>query len=472
MRKVISIVMSFIILISTFNVSFAFEIADREVYSKGECERLLTYNGMKVITTYVVYNKGGVEYPAYCLDVTKPGAETGNYILHGGSKIQDVNVWRAVVNGYPYKSVSELGAANEGEAYTATKHAIYTILYNRNVNEYGPIDSDAGRRTYEVYKRIVNAARSSTESMVTDVITSLSTEDNLWEIDDKNPKYVSKIFTHKANHSNGKYEISCKNVKVSGLKITNLDNVDQTTFKIGEKFKILIPIDKMNESGSFEIVAKTELETKPVVYGTTTVPGKQDYALTGYKYEEQYTSLRQEYSKNITKLRIIKKEYNTEKYLPGVKFNLLNENKEVVFGNLVTNTNGQIVLDNMIPGKYYLEETETQEGYVLYTDLIEIGLDYNEEFEIVVNNKKREVTAIEKNFENIEVIASGSDTIIENNLSTSVLEKDNTTVDKTVNVNSTTNVDNNTEVVSTLNTKDEVNIISNTKITKLPKTGY
>ena len=68
MRKVISIVMLFIVLISTFNVSLAFEIADREVYSKGECERLLTYNGMKVITTYVVYNKDGVEYPAYCLD--------------------------------------------------------------------------------------------------------------------------------------------------------------------------------------------------------------------------------------------------------------------------------------------------------------------------------------------------------------------------------------------------------------------
>ena len=83
-------------------------------------------------------------------------------------------------------------------------------------------------------------------------------------------------------------------------------------------------INYRKENGNFEIIARTEIETKPVVYGTTTVPGKQDYALTGHKYEEQYTSLVQEYSKNITKLRIIKKEYNTEKYLPGVKFNLLN----------------------------------------------------------------------------------------------------------------------------------------------------
>ena len=132
MRRIIASTLLLIVLISTFYINYAnaFEIKDREVYSKGECERLLTYKGIKVITSYVVYNDNGVEYPAYCLDVTKPGAETGNYILHGGSKVTDVNVWRAVTNGYPYKSVAELGAANEGEAYTATKHAIYSILYN------------------------------------------------------------------------------------------------------------------------------------------------------------------------------------------------------------------------------------------------------------------------------------------------------------------------------------------------------
>ena len=463
MRKVISIVMLFIVLISTFNVSLAFEIADREVYSKGECERLLTYNGMKVITTYVVYNKDGVEYPAYCLDVSKPGAENGNYIVRGGNKVQDQNVWRAVVNGYPYKSLVELGAANEGEAYTATKHAVYTLLYNRDVNSYGPIDSDAGRRTYEIYKNIVNAARSSNENMVTDIITSLSTEDNLWDIDEKDTKYVSKVFKLNSNVSNGVYDIHCDRVKVDGLRITNMQNIDQTEFKIGETFKILIPINMMKENGSFEIVARTVLETKPVVYGTTTVPGTQDYALTGYKYEEQYTGLVQEYSKNLTKLKIIKREYNSEKVLPGVKFNLLNENKEIVYENQITNTNGEIILESMIPGKYFLQEVETQEGYVLYTDLIEIGLDYNEEFEVVVNNKKKEVTEIVKDFENIEVTAGRKETIIEDNTSETVIEKNDEIVNTTINNNKEIKIENNLDVKENTNNKI---------VKKLPKTGY
>ena len=110
----------------------------------------------------------------------------------------------------------------------------------------------------------------------------------------------------------------------------------------------------------------------------------------------------------------------------------------------------------MLPGKYYLQEVETQEGYVLYTDLIEIGLDYNEEFEVVVNNKKKEVAEIVKDFENIEVTAGRKETIIENNASE-------------------TNIEKNLEVKSISNESDTVNVKNNTNIKnikKLPKTGY
>ena len=453
MRKLITITMLLIILISSFNLSLAFEIADREVYSKGECERLLTYNGKSVKTSYVVYHKDGIEYPAYCLDVNQPGAETGNYIVHGGSHISDVNVWRAVVNGFPYKSVQELGAANEAEAFTATKHAIYTILYNRDINEYGAMDSDAGRRTYEIYKNIVNAARSSNESMVTDIITSLSTNDILWELDDLDSRYVSKVFKLNSNSSNGKFDIHCDRVKIEGLRITDLSNKDRNEFNIGEEFKILLPVNMMTENGEFEIVARTVLETKPVVYGSTSIPGRQDYALTGYKYEEQYTGLVEKYNENITKLRIVKKEYNTDKVLPGVKFNLLNENKEIILENQITDGNGEIVLKNMIPGKYFIEEVETLEGYVLYTDLIEVNLDFNEEFEVIVNNKIKEITEVVKDFESIEVTGNKTETIIREEVEENIIQK-------------------NEEIIENIETIEKnIDIKNNKVIKKLPVTG-
>lgn len=453
LRKIILNIVLTIILMSMVIPCFAFEISDNEMYSKGECERLLTYNGMKVITTYIVYNKNGVEYPAYCLDVTKPGAEGGNYIVHAGNKVQDINVWRAIINGYPYKSLAELGAANEGEAFTATKHAVYTLLYNRNIDDYGPIDSDAGRRTYQIYRNIVNAARSSSEAMVNDINISLSTNDNLWKIDEKDSKFVSKVFKLNSNVSNGKFEVSFSGDVPKNTKTASLNNEIKNVFGIGENFKVLIPMDSLVKDGSFTINAKTELETKPVAYGTSTVPGNQDYALTGYKYEEKSTSIKQSYVENITKLKVIKKEYNTENYLEGVLFRLFDSNKELVFDNLKTNKEGKIILEHMIPGKYYLEEVKTLSGYALYSDLIEIGLDNNEEFEVVVNNKKIESIKYEKEYEAVEVTPHKTETLINTNETVTRIEDNVNTVD----------VEKNTNITE---------IVNNKEIKKLPKTGY
>lgn len=53
--------------------------------------------------------------------------------------ITDVKLWRLVVNGYPYKTIGELGCANKEEAFTATKHAIYSYIHGNNPNDYTAI---------------------------------------------------------------------------------------------------------------------------------------------------------------------------------------------------------------------------------------------------------------------------------------------------------------------------------------------
>ena len=120
----------------------------------------------------------------------------------------------------------------------------------------------------------------------------------------------------------------------------------------------------------------------------------QNYALTGEKAESTNCILDDNTIKNITKLVIIKKEYNSETRLQGVKFSLLDENREIVRENLITNENGEIIIDNILPGKYYLKEIETLEKYNLYTDLIEVNINFNEDLKIVVNNELKEVLEI------------------------------------------------------------------------------
>lgn len=74
--------------------------------------------------------------------------------------------------------------------------------------------------------------------------------------------------------------------------------------------------------------------------------------------------------------------------MPHVKFNILNFNKEILYENLETDENGIIEIGNMIPGKYYLQETETVEGYEFSNELIELSIALDEEKEVVVENSK------------------------------------------------------------------------------------
>lgn len=411
MKKTLVITILLVVLVSLLYKSFAFDVGTKDLVLHARCEVLLKYNGKPINVNFVAYERDGKYYPAYCLDESLPGVDLTTYSVNGGSKLQDVNVWRAIINGFPYKSLAELGAQNEEEAFTATREAVYTMLYNRDTNSYAPMDSDNGRRTYQIYLNIVNAARSSNENIQNDIQTSISQNQEDWKIDEKEKSFVSKTYTLNSNIKNGYYRIELEGDIPENTKVTDMNNKTVSELSVGSNFKILIPIQSLNKNGSFNVKAVSNIETKPVVYGATNLVGTQDYALAGYMYEESISNIKENYFKNITKLQIIKQEYGTNSRLAGVKFNLLDSEKKVIKEGLVTNENGEIILENMVPGLYYIQETETLAGFNLFTDLIEVGLDFNEEFAVTVNNTTKEVTEVDKEFEKVEVVPSYTETV-------------------------------------------------------------
>ena len=87
-----------------------------------------------------------------------------------------------------------------------------------------------------------------------------------------------------------------------------------------------------------------------------------------------------------------------------MNFQLLNQNKEVIYSNLKTNEDGKIIIENLLPGKYYIQEMETLEGYEVYDKLIEVELKLNEETKITVNNlQNNEVPKLERTNTELEV---------------------------------------------------------------------
>lgn len=390
-KKLISIISIIVILIGLIPISSkaVVPIDTAYIYANKKTEGLLMWKGLKIHTHLAVYKKDGKEYPAYCMNRELPGVEIGRSQTVDVKKlVNNVMVWRAIINGYPYKSISELGCNTEEEAYLATKQAVYCMLTNRDVNEYSAI-GEAGERTLNALKTIVNNARNSNQTKVSSELT-VNEQEKLWRIDNLDSSYISKTFLVTANTSMSKYTVNVKNLNIEGYKLVDQNNKEKTEFSNSEKFKILIPIQEVKQDGKFSIEVSAQVATKPVFYGESRDSGLQSYALTGYTYEEGTGSKKVYYTKNETKIMITKTDDKTGKKLEGVEFELLDKNQNKIYTEITTNKDGIATIDNLLPGIYYIRETKTLEGYQLYSKLIKVELELNEETTVNVINSEKE----------------------------------------------------------------------------------
>ena len=390
-KKLISIISIIVILIGLIPISSkaVVPIDTAYIYANKKTEGLLMWKGLKIHTHLAVYKKDGKEYPAYCMNRELPGVEIGrSQTVDVKQLVNNVMVWRTIINGYPYKSISELGCNTEEEAYLATKQAVYCMLTNRDVNEYSAI-GEAGERTLNALKTIVNKARNSNQTKVSSELT-VNEQEKLCKIDNLDSSYISKTFLVTANTSMSKYTVNVKNLNIEGYKLVDQNNKEKTEFSNSEKFKILIPIQEVKQDGNFSIEVSAQVATKPVFYGESRDSGLQSYALTGYTYEEGTGSKKVYYTKNETKIIITKTDDKTGKKLEGVEFELLDKNQNKIYTEITTNKDGIATIDNLLPGIYYIRETKTLEGYQLYSKLIKVELELNEETTVNVINSEKE----------------------------------------------------------------------------------
>lgn len=374
-----------------------------KVYEIGYCDKVLKYKGIPRGATYVVYEKDGEQYPAYCVNPERIGVgETDGYDVNIEGYITDVMLWRIITNGYPYRSIEELGVITEKEAYLATKQAVYCYLDNRNVEEYSGI-GESGERTLNALKQIWNNAKNSTETKISNNVDIIPVSSE-WKLDNINPKYISKIYKIEAPAPIVDYEVEIKGEQIpDGLIVRDINNNEKRSFSPFEEFKVLIPINSLKKDGTFEIDIKTKMHTKPVLYGISENSNLQNYALTTFFYEDSEGIHIEKYTKNQSQIRILKREKESKAPLEGVEFQLLDSDKKVIYQNLITDEKGEIILKGLNPGRYYIKEIKTVPGYTLYDEEIEININLNEQINIIVNNTKEKTTEISKEVTNIEV---------------------------------------------------------------------
>lgn len=387
--KIVIVTIMLLILnsLSLLNSVRAANLGNVRIYAEKDCGQLLKYKGIIVKTTYAEYHAKDGKYPAYCLDKTLSGVGiVGDYDTNVNTLITDVKLWRYIINGYPYKSLEELGVANKYEAFSATKQAIYCCVHGNDINQYEPI-GEAGNRTLNAMKKIINNANASKETQISNIITINKNLEG-WKQEGTN---IVKHYNIASSVGMNKYSVELKkadNDLPEGIKIVNEKNEEKSEFNANEKFKVIIPIKNIKSEGNFKIAIKGKINTKPVLYAKPYNASYQDYALTGATYEDGTGETKDTYSKNGTKIIINKKDSETGTKLQGTEFELLNDKKEIVYDKLVTNNEGKIIVNGVVPGKYYLKETKAKDGYIKTSDLMEINVKYNQEFTITVNNSK------------------------------------------------------------------------------------
>ena len=383
---VVIIVANFVLLINTVQaVENGEEVT---IYSKGYFNKIIQKGGTAIKTTHAVYQENGKEYPVYCLNRELPGVgETSSYNVTNQGNLQDLGLWRVITNGYPYKSLEQLGVASEEEAYIATKQAVYCYLYNTDLKLYSPIN-EAGVRTINALKQILENAKNSEETFETPNVEISS--DEKWEVDENESQYMSKKYEVKSNKNISKIIVDLE-YQPEGTKVTNLSNQEMNEFGSDRKFKILIPIKSLKESGEFKIKLKTPLESKPVVFGKAPSEDVQNYALTAYSFEDVDKEVVQIYEKNNTKIIIEKKDQETNDALKGAKFEILDENQKII-RVAETDENGNITMEQIMPGIYYIREIKAPDGYALDLEMKKIEVKMNEEVLLKIVNGKITVT--------------------------------------------------------------------------------
>lgn len=383
-KKLVAILMLLSMLFSNIsNIVFAAtEISEAYLQDKGDVEHHLQYwNDEKnawyyVTTTYVTYNEGGKEYPAYCMNREYPGVgEYDSYTVDIDSVVDDVRVWRTIINGYPYKSASELGVANNLEAFQATKQAVYCILYNFDPytrfrsSEQGADSHGAAIRNAII--NMVNIGRNGTQTPYTAGI-STSKVGNLT----KEGNYYVQEFKINCGVDTAEYSILSTDSMPAGGIITNTSGTQKTTFSGNENFKIKIPTSQMNKDINITFRVRGKAKTYPVFYGKTRIAETQNYAVTFDPLGDVVGVGKLNVKTNTGRIQINKTDDETRKPISGVTFQLTKADGTVV-ANSTTNENGVATFSGLYQDNYKLKEISTNAKYVLNTKEFDVNVEYN-----------------------------------------------------------------------------------------------
>ncbi len=208
------------------------------------------------------------------------------------------------------------------------------------------------------------------------------------------------VVTVTISKDNLEQEVSITNDEYKGsIKVIKTDG-ETTVALAGVEFNLLDSDKKV--MGAYVTDEKGEILINGLSIGTYYLQESKtldDYILDDTLQEVQISKDNLNQVVNIVNdrykgsIKVIKTDGKTKVKLSGVEFDLLDEGKNVI-GHYITDKEGEILIDNLELGTYYLQETKTKKGYKLNDDMVEVEISKEDLHKLVKIINERNETKI------------------------------------------------------------------------------
>ena len=394
-------------------------LGEINIYNGGTKMSYLSINGKIQSQIYTYYNYKGAdgqtrEIPAYCVNPNQYGVpqtvEVGESIEYlADEKASDPKVVGIIANGYPTRSLAELGLENKYLGYYATKMALWSYLisdWNINNLKVNPnLTGEELARAQKVLaaaKDIYTRGTAWNETLAPE-ITCTPDRDTAYLVTVDGKQYKQQIFTFWSKTWVCDYDVkvafTTPDDVPEGTRIVNMSNQDITsitTESIGDgyagKFKVLYPLESVQgKTGSVQLSFSTNTYKYAVFFAVC--QEKDQYGnLQNYVVDtDPTTSMKLSAYSNYedskidppdTGLRILKYETGTEIPISGALFEVIGPDGDSI-GTFATNGDGRIeiplrkvgnytVIERKAPSHYIISEDPAQNVTVVYDEVAEV----------------------------------------------------------------------------------------------------
>ena len=408
-------------------------LGEVQIYNGGVEMSYLSINGRirSQIYTYYNYDNGSGstrEIPAYCVNPNTLGVpqtvgvgESIEYLAD--EKASDPKVVGIVANGYPTRSLAELGLENKYQGYYATKMALWCyLLSNWDINNLKVNPNLTGVELQRAQKILaaakdIYARGTAWNEMLSPEVSCTPDRDTAYEVTIDGKQYKQQVFTFWSKTWVCDYSVnvafSVPDDVPDGTRIVDMNNQDITTITTegtgdgyAGKFKILYPLESVQgKTGSVQLSFNTNVYKYAVFFAIC--QEKDEYGeLQNYVVDTDPTTTTQlsaysNYSDGTTieyetGLRIIKYETGTEIPISGALFEVIGPDGDSV-GTFVTNGDGRIEIPLKKSGNYTVVEREAPQHYMISEEPAQnVTVVYDEVAEVTFFNDPYGTLRIEK----------------------------------------------------------------------------